>query len=263
MEGPLFFQLLIIAFSTLTRFRFSYSSDTQEFIQCSRPYKCGTLRNLSFPFWGNDRPEFCGHQSFELDCRYKQYPTSGRDNPCSPKFLNTTLDHNLFRYPETSGRSSETISIQNLTLIYGCLRPLPEFKSLPNNFSCEHGGGSGDGDVVYYADDYLMRILRPQLGMCREVVRVPVFKTALENTMGGKVELKEALNRGFEVEYYYYSSRLQGCRSCEESGGCCGFNTTTQKFLCFCRDHQEDVVCFTNNRARHKKLTIGMALLKL
>ncbi|POO01882.1 Wall-associated receptor kinase, C-terminal [Trema orientale] len=238
MEGPLFFQLLIIALSTLIRFRFSYSSDTQEFIQCSRPYKCGTLRNLSFPFWGNDRPEFCGHQSFELDCRYKQYPvieingleyrlldntpldkmTIARldlwDNPCSPKFLNTTLDHDLFR---------------------------------------------GDGDVVYYADDYLMRILRPELGMCRGVVRVPVFKTALENTMGGKVELKEALNQGFEVEYYYYSSRLWGCRSCEESGGSCGFNTTTQKFLCFCRDHQEGGVCFTNNQDRHRKLTIELS----
>ena len=53
----------------------SYCTDDVHFVECSRPYECGRIKNVSYPFWGGDRPENCGRQGFKLECNYYEYTT--------------------------------------------------------------------------------------------------------------------------------------------------------------------------------------------
>lgn len=74
---------------------------------------------------------------------------------------------------------------------------------------------------------------------CRGVVRVPVFRTVVDEKSGVE-QLREALKIGFDVNYIHFSL----CEPCKISGGRCGFVNTQQQFLCFCHygiDH--DSVC--------------------
>ncbi|KAG6627519.1 hypothetical protein CIPAW_15G134600 [Carya illinoinensis] len=73
--------------------------------------------------------------------------------------------------------------------------------------------------------------------LCDATVEVPIFKTIAfnEDPVGGAAPtlLVEALKEGFEVEYD--QSLIVACSGCEQSGGRCGSNITSQ-FVCFCRD---------------------------
>ncbi|KAG7019933.1 LEAF RUST 10 DISEASE-RESISTANCE LOCUS RECEPTOR-LIKE PROTEIN KINASE-like 2.3, partial [Cucurbita argyrosperma subsp. argyrosperma] len=40
-----------------------------EFKACDVYYNCGDFVNITYPFWGNERPEFCGRREFELNCK--------------------------------------------------------------------------------------------------------------------------------------------------------------------------------------------------
>ena len=45
------------------------SEDDQRFVSCGAKYECGNMNmNISYPFWGGDRPDYCGHPGFELAC---------------------------------------------------------------------------------------------------------------------------------------------------------------------------------------------------
>ncbi|KAJ6359130.1 hypothetical protein OIU76_000776 [Salix suchowensis] len=53
--------------------------DNKEYRACKKHFSCGVFSNLSYPFWGGDRPEFCGHKGFELKCEKDQFPTIATD----------------------------------------------------------------------------------------------------------------------------------------------------------------------------------------
>ncbi|GAA0167528.1 hypothetical protein LIER_40394 [Lithospermum erythrorhizon] len=78
-------------------------------------------QNVGYPFWGKDRPEYCGYPGFELKCDgdvphitiksilYRVVKvgndnfTVARDdlwNSPPTQFHNTTLDFNLFNYTQ-------------------------------------------------------------------------------------------------------------------------------------------------------------------
>ncbi|XP_024032518.1 LEAF RUST 10 DISEASE-RESISTANCE LOCUS RECEPTOR-LIKE PROTEIN KINASE-like 2.5 [Morus notabilis] len=253
--------LAITIFIFLT-IRFSYcegdNSEQYYFTICStnKQLSCGDFKNLPYPFWGESRPEFCGLRDFKIHCGDNYHHpviqingldylilnvsqsndtdsmTLARsdlwDGPCSPKYVNTTLDHNLFRFAPTVG---------NLTLIYKCQKQLhQEFVSHGySNFTC--GGDGGNVETVYYANDSLVSNLGGSLRACGNVIRVSISKSTT-----GLVGVKEALKEGFDVEYDHRFR--MACGACERSGGKCGSNVTTSRFLCFCRaGSAEDSVC--------------------
>ena len=53
---------------TLIHFPTSFLADNEPYLTCEAPFNCGNLVNLSYPFWGSNRPNYCGHPSFQLDC---------------------------------------------------------------------------------------------------------------------------------------------------------------------------------------------------
>ncbi|POO01888.1 Wall-associated receptor kinase, C-terminal, partial [Trema orientale] len=100
---------------------------------------------------------------------------------------------------------------------------------------------------VFYANDSLLESLEPNRrpGSCSEVVWVPIFPDALDESPSsgdsGLEEVGRALSEGFEV--IYPESPI--CIACEDSGGICGYDSTTpdQYFRCFCRDGVKTGFC--------------------
>ncbi|CAK9312148.1 unnamed protein product [Citrullus colocynthis] len=113
-----------------------FSNDANdEFKACGVYYNWGNLVNISYPFWGNERREFCGRREFELNCKenrtttiqinsieYNVLKINQSDNRmtiarsdlfddyCPKNQIETaTLDHRLFKY-----------SSNNLWVWYDC-----------------------------------------------------------------------------------------------------------------------------------------------
>ncbi|THG16105.1 hypothetical protein TEA_018931 [Camellia sinensis var. sinensis] len=103
----------------------------QEPKQEREEFQCANFPNISYPFWGGNRPDYCGHPNFGLDCqgdalritiqsayRVLAIDTTTRtltvvreefwNNTCPTQFQNTTLDTAHFTYLSDS---------QNLTLL--------------------------------------------------------------------------------------------------------------------------------------------------
>jgi hypothetical protein len=59
---------LVITTLFLVHFPSSSYADNKEYLNCSAPFDCAGEEGLSYPFWGSNRPNYCGHPSFELDC---------------------------------------------------------------------------------------------------------------------------------------------------------------------------------------------------
>ena len=254
--------LIIIFFFIGSNIPSSRGEDDEKFTICGNStYECGDIKNVSFPFWGGDRPEFCGHPGFKLSCEDNESSIEMSDirfrvlnisqsngtnsmklawadlenGPCSPSFVSfpTALSYGVvFTYPET---------VENLTLFYGCTAP--QFPRIPHTLTC-----TGEGTVFYANDSLLAEMsLLPNAGpSCRRTVRVPINRSALdedhyESSPDDRLkEVTEALKQGwFEVTF----PLLQLCRDCDRSGGRCGYNIATPDFSCFCRDWQMGYLC--------------------
>ena len=119
---------------------------------CSNTFNCGKLKKITFPFWGDNRPNSCGYPGLKLNCQGSvatikimnvTYQVLGV-NPetqilkirredfsagiCSAEFVNSTLDPTLLDFG---------IGLQSLTLVYGCGFPLIPF---PGQFNCQKNG---------------------------------------------------------------------------------------------------------------------------
>jgi len=227
-------------------------------VVCNRPYNCGSLINIPYPFWEDSRPQSCGQHGYNLSCRNNDYPvlrfeelefrvlninrangtfTIARsdlwEGPCAltPEFHNTTLNFTLFDYAST---------VQDITLLYGC-PPQENIPPAPNRFNCSQIGLSDGKNNAYIVDESPLGIqYLPQLLLeCNHSIKVPILRTSaralLEDPQGGapEVVLQKAMNQGFDVEYSY--ELATSCTSCEVSGGVCGSNAR-QPLVCYCRD---------------------------
>jgi hypothetical protein len=256
--------IILSFFLTILPPSFCDSDDVNDpFVVCNRPYNCGSLINIPYPFWEGSRPQYCGQHGYNLSCRNNEYPvlrfeelefrvlnintstptfTIARvdlwDGPCPPPsvlFQNTTLNY-TFDYAST---------VQNMTLLYGC--PQENIPPVPNRFNCSQIGVS-DGKInAYILDNFPLNINLSQLvEECNHNIKVPILWSSatalLEDLQGGppEVVLQQAMKKGFEVEYSDVLAIL--CSSCEASDGVCGSNAT-QPFVCYCRDHVQSSPC--------------------
>ncbi|GMN68029.1 hypothetical protein TIFTF001_037090 [Ficus carica] len=241
--------LIIFIFSA---FPSSRCEEDANFTECGRRYECGNVKNLSFPFWGDGRPQSCGHPGFELRCERGEYPVIDIDeveyrvlnvsqknstmilarsdlwdSPCSPGPVNTAFTP-PFSFNYTQG-------VINLTLFYDC----PDLASSPYNFTC-----SGDGGRTYFYNvtDFLPDINQPNgLGACGRFLQVPVFESALDEfpDQDGLEDVTRALREGFGLNY----TQFPHCRQCEISGGRCGISDSGETFNCFCRNGTQELIC--------------------
>ncbi|XP_060670985.1 LEAF RUST 10 DISEASE-RESISTANCE LOCUS RECEPTOR-LIKE PROTEIN KINASE-like 2.7 [Ziziphus jujuba] len=227
----------------------SSSSEEEEelYVVCGRPYDCGNLKNISYPFWGTDfRPRYCGRQGFQIECgnnesfieinrqkfrvlginqtgnimkiaRSDLYDTLCIQNDVVP----ITLNYTHFDYAPNVG---------NLTLIYGCQKPLSSL----HNLTCYLGNGANQ-TIYYKADDPFSNIEIPfEAPRSCKPIKVPVLRSSIDmnSPKVGREELEKAVEEGFDVDYNYQVAIL--CKECEGSGGRCGSNVSTDEFLCYC-----------------------------
>ena len=235
----LLFQTLLVLFLTQ-----SVHGDDDPFSTC-QPFDCGKFKQLSYPFREKSKPEYCGHPEFVLDC-----PPGNDDDPVltvkdSQKFLvldhqpkpqilklaradfseticpknltNTTFDSTPFKY---------TPKDQLMTLLYDC----DKAKIFdPWSFDCPINGVPRSAYQVPSdpIDEHLWT-------SCKIRIDVPVLKEKLQRNRVSDVV--EVLKAGFEVQWKTMDE--DKCRDCVDSGGRCGFDSTTANvFKCFCSGH--------------------------
>ncbi|XP_022998563.1 LEAF RUST 10 DISEASE-RESISTANCE LOCUS RECEPTOR-LIKE PROTEIN KINASE-like 1.4 isoform X2 [Cucurbita maxima] len=203
------------------------------FDSCSNRFNCGNITDVGFPFWGDQRPADCGHPTLKLTCeggnttivikeikyqilKFSSVNDSLRltiarddymDDLCPSKFINTTIDYNLF---------DAIPNYRNITLLYCSTSPVA------GQFTCP---------------DYefgLIQLNPVASSLCNVSVIVPVSLDSFPQVsdLVNSSEILKAIKEGFEVRLKKDSS---GCGICEESNGVCGYDWSLNQTTCSCR----------------------------
>ena len=200
----------------------SYCTDDAHFVECSRPYECGRIKSISYPFWGGNRPEHCGRQGFKLECYNDEYPiikfeelellilninqsqnimTIERldlwDGSCPQTYLNTVSNYSIFDYAST---------VLNITLFYDCPPQVNTLIPVQNRFTCSLEGSDANNNA-YFVNESSAKIHFRGLEQCREKIRVPILRNAIDESVGVVPALQEVLNRGFGHDPNPFSKR--------------------------------------------------------
>ena len=233
----------------------SAEEDNQPYSDCSpSPYDCGNVKlNISYPFWTQGRPEYCGYpKEFEITCNetdnsseieiqsrkyhvkqidYENQTTTILDKAyfadddntiCLRPPSNTSLGLNLFNFTQRD---------LNLSFIYNC-SSLPRFDNpYFKFFNC-----SSDPLLSNYFYFTLLPDFTGFFTHCK-VIKLPVLETnreELEAWMLGFGDLNDILKEGFEVTWSLIDPYHQ-CWDCVKSNGNCGLNQTSlPEFACYC-----------------------------
>ncbi|GMN28149.1 hypothetical protein TIFTF001_001935, partial [Ficus carica] len=209
------------------------------------------MPDLGYPFLGPDRPAYCGHPEFQLNCSgeapvitinsidyrvleidegehvLKVVRTDFWNNTCPEVLQNSTLlDTTFYDY------ASDT---QYLTLYYRCLTATATGDALvASQFSCPDDGTT---HTNYYTTDRTRNLISGYTLMCDESVVVRISNSEAGVLEGGttlsRANLSAALDAGFRLDWDANNSR---CGNCSSFGGVCGINSISSEFACYCRD---------------------------
>ncbi|XP_004300968.1 PREDICTED: probable receptor-like protein kinase At1g67000 [Fragaria vesca subsp. vesca] len=244
--------LLITSFLSIN-FRSSVCADTAEYANCSLPVTCGSVKsNISYPFWGSDRPEYCGKSGFEVTCNANvpmitmkkinfrildmssstitptPTVTVAREDYwntlCPPSYIDTDLNFSLFEY--ASGP-------QNVSFYYGCHEAGSSALSICNSTVT----------VTFLTEKETAKLPDSTAsGSCAAVVLVPVSAAAAEALDKNETStIQSAVDGGFELNVQDDDTVL--CNNCVVSGGFCGQNTTNAEFVCYCQYGTSATTC--------------------
>ena len=253
---------IITIFLVLILSSTSYGEDaSKDYTDCKKHFNCGFLSNLSYPFWGGDRPEVCGHKGFELKCE-GQFPIIPRG----------TLEFRLFRLDQSSrlmtlqlvnsedyicpsqtlpNSSTESdihvfgydLNLKNLNLLYNCTvsssSSTLEQNRISSSYCSEYSGSS-----FYGGDDILESSSGLNRTQCSIWFKIPIPVECFLRLNGDTPDLEQVLGQEFNVSYKY-DEGPSFCDGYMASEGICGTNLTdpNREFLCLCRDHPYSLVC--------------------
>ncbi|KAL2453365.1 Protein kinase family protein [Abeliophyllum distichum] len=183
---------------------------------------------------GNNRPLECGYPGLKLECekdttiietktlKYRVLDINQdtrvlritrmdlSSNICQSKFVNTTLDSELFEYAS---------AYTNLTILYGCS---PVILPVPNQFDCPV---KGTIDRIGYV------VVGTQIpGMCHASIVVPVTYKNF-GSFQDVSKLLDYVGEGFEVQC---KVDISACHACKNSRGRCGYDFASNQFTCLC-----------------------------
>ncbi|KAL3630354.1 hypothetical protein CASFOL_023338 [Castilleja foliolosa] len=288
---PTLFMLIIIILLLGTIPNCISQNNVTLYESCSRPFNCGYIWEIGYPFWGGDRPQSCGHPGYQLNCKDDNtlylnissisYRVLAIDNAtqtlrvsrddlsdlCPQLLTNTTLDFTLFNF-------SSSANDQNITLYYGCgvHQPPPTPPKFPNQFDC-HVNRSNTLSFYRFTSEASVSGDN-STSQCRGNIVVPVSQTAVRNLESlerpPRARLEEALADGFSIHWHVNNGI---CGNCTGSGGFCGHNPISGTFACYCRDGPQGLRCDnapieyviagrnSSNRGRNVGLYIGGAIL--
>ncbi|XP_074308313.1 LEAF RUST 10 DISEASE-RESISTANCE LOCUS RECEPTOR-LIKE PROTEIN KINASE-like 2.4 [Silene latifolia] len=242
--------IIITIILTLTTIPATLCRRSDEFNACSKTFTCGNMTGLSYPFYGLNRPQYCGHPGFELlNCdqntqkiqimilsqkfyvfdinstastmrvaRQDFFDGSG----CPLVLANITIDFSIFQYTDLDA---------NMTLIYDkCALKCP-------NFSCPWGGTKSVPYLpICFLTDKLMVKFNMSNVICPKKLMLPVHKTdVLAMDEAGRYLPTSAWN-GFQLKW---NANDGLCQECVGSGGQCGHDSKSNKFFCFCTDESK------------------------
>lgn len=208
------------------------SGSNSLFSSCSGSFSCGNISGVTFPFWGGNRPYGCGYPQLELTCEENsaflsiadvKYFVLGiepeahllriarqdfSDGICLTKYLNTTLDPELFDL---------AAGYMNISFLYGC----PSMPFLAP-FNCP-GNGLDPGVYIF------LGVNGPS--GCKASVVVPVPAALPTDWNRSSPDLQSVLQAGFEVELKVDD---EACSECVQSNGVCGYDPYANGTTCFC-----------------------------
>ncbi|XP_062020878.1 LEAF RUST 10 DISEASE-RESISTANCE LOCUS RECEPTOR-LIKE PROTEIN KINASE-like 2.7 [Rosa rugosa] len=222
------------------------ADDTVEYGNCSQPITCGSVKsNISYPFWGANRPEYCGKSGFEVTCeanvpmitmrniKFRILDMSNSSTTtttptvkvarqdywetiCPLTYVPTNLDTSLFDY------SSGLLSV---SFWYGCNSNVTV---TGNSYRC-----NSSVTASYLTQTRASGILVDPVttGACQYKVLVPVFESASVALDNNATDIEIAIDGGFELDVLNADTEL--CNECLKSGGVCG--TIAKEFKCFCQ----------------------------
>ena len=255
---------LIIVTITLIHCPTSLRADNEKYITCEAPFNCGNFLNLNYPFWASDRPNYCGHPSFQLNCSnnvpqinittmnyrvleindssqtLKVARTDYLDTICPAAIVNTTIDNNLFSYVT----SEDT----NLTLYYNCRTPLATIPTLPSFYQFNCSRSSSTEFINYYTlSSETFLAISSATGACNYWVNVPILLSKVPTTATYDAVIA-AIDSGFMLEWNASNSQ---CDTCLKAGGLCGSDPTTSTFACHCTNGTFASGCGTESTSKH------------
>ncbi|KAF9591610.1 hypothetical protein IFM89_004839 [Coptis chinensis] len=233
--------LVFIFFTLVTNTTSQSSCGNETLLKCSSQFQCGNLNSVEYPFWGNNRPSYCGKPDLELKCNQNNFTeiqimskthrilkifqenqtlrVASMDfwnDVCPTPYQNATLNITQFNYSIPSTR--------NLSLFYDC--PVSATTS-PNLFTCQDSNRTSD---AYFLNETIPSDRKQNLTACNVRIEVPVLRSAYERLMNGQTALWAVFREGFDV---VYDSEDLSCKPCRNSSGECGYDWESRKSICY------------------------------
>ncbi|XP_019419010.1 PREDICTED: LEAF RUST 10 DISEASE-RESISTANCE LOCUS RECEPTOR-LIKE PROTEIN KINASE-like 2.4 [Lupinus angustifolius] len=194
-------------------------------------YSCGTITNLTYPFSGGTRPEYCGEPNLKVNCenhvpKFTVNSVTYRiidwdlktqnlkvarddlwDTVCLTSYHATSFENTVFYF--NGGLANVTV------LLYDCTG---NTQPTPNSEDC------GGGKYVYYGAGVL------PTNYCKSII-VPISGTLAQDVAKDESIIPNTLKDGFELRW---DQSYAKCSTCVETGGVCGNNDA--QFGCFCNN---------------------------
>ncbi|CAL5445199.1 unnamed protein product [Camellia sinensis] len=170
------------------------------------------------------------------------------DNLCPVELSNSTLNWSLFDYGPHP-------HVLNLTLFYDCLPDLASYDQRQERSHFQCPGGQSSSNINFFIEE--SSLINPPY--CKSI-KVPVFQEGLHAFWGDEhMTVEELVKQGFEVDYHEMD-KFQACDLCNDSGGECGTDTTTNQAICFCHNGNQPQKCQGGKKQLTLKVAIGILL---
>ncbi|KAD2805736.1 hypothetical protein E3N88_39113 [Mikania micrantha] len=256
----------MVILATVIHFAILQCQETQPYDICRQVVHCGAI-DFKYPFWGLNRPKYCGHPGFQLTChanvtllvlesvsyRVLNIDTSthtvtiARNDMWStlcPQYLhNTTYDSTLF--------NNNNFGQQNASLYYTC----------PGNIQLCHLNGTRSHHYFYHTGS--IADVSNMLVQCGNYITLPVDRSAdrFASVNASTGDLRSAFTASFNLQWMAYNDE---CDTCIQSNGHCGSNSTSPElFACYCAAGSFSSICSITNesgggsKGANLKLIIG------
>ncbi|XP_028790645.1 LEAF RUST 10 DISEASE-RESISTANCE LOCUS RECEPTOR-LIKE PROTEIN KINASE-like 2.7 [Neltuma alba] len=256
-------QCSVFFFLLLLLFVITVHADDR-FTNCSSHFNCGIVNNVGYPFWGDNRAEYCGQPDFHLACQHNtpklivksvtyrilsfdlndKRLTVARDDYwttiCPTQHINTSFDSTMFKLSD---------GFRQFVLLYDCSDSFDAMSDSINSSSTECSTIDGSTEEVYYA------ILSYSIDFTRfcEVVVVPITNAFVDLVLYHRKKIEEAIKEGFGLSW---SVNNEECNKCVNSGGQCGHSD--QKFTCFCSNGSQGTASCSSSSSETSRNRINI-----
>ncbi|XP_061338296.1 LEAF RUST 10 DISEASE-RESISTANCE LOCUS RECEPTOR-LIKE PROTEIN KINASE-like 2.4 [Gastrolobium bilobum] len=237
------------------------ANDDSKYTNCTKTFNCGDTipANLRYPFWGGERPQYCGEPHYELTCdnivpkitiNYVTYrilaldlasqnltlardvfwnDTDSPSTSCSNDYMNnSTFDPSVFiKYDD---------EVVEVSLLYDC-NTVPPSSGVVRTCLDE---------TLYYAPQFAY------LGVCKMII-VPV-SDAIAAYDPSSIQI--LLDEGFRLQWI--ENNNYECDTCLSSQGECG--NDEGEFKCFCKDGPHKTSCSDSGKASGKSKWSNLAV---